>query len=241
MNGQISLVSRLKQRYNIEAINVCGREALEKAGMQTGCYHFMYNYIKENFTDIEWIAYIDIDEFLDFNSMKANQFLAQDKFKDVDEIHLNWKCYGDNDLVYYEPRPVMERFTKPLPIDAVYTTKFMRPGTYLNSHVKSIVRVNDRFVGFDTPHTAMFNDCKCVNGEGVPVDCTSPWQSINYNSGCVKHYITKSTEEFIKRKLSNNTRATDSIISNIDEEINNYFNINTKTYSKIELINKHHL
>ena len=46
-----------------------------------------------------------------------------------------------------------------------------------------------------------------------------------------------SIEEFIKRKLSNNSRATDSIISNIDEEINNYFNINTKTYSKIELIN----
>lgn len=76
MNGQISLVSRLKQRYNIEAINVCGREALEKAGMQIGCYRFMYNYIKENFTDIEWIAYIDIDEFFDFNSMKANQFLT---------------------------------------------------------------------------------------------------------------------------------------------------------------------
>ena len=169
--------------------------------------------------------------------MKANQFLAQQKFVDADLIHLNWKCYGDNDLVHYDSRPVMERFTKPVPIDAIYNTKFMREGTYLNSHVKSILRINDRFSDFLTPHTATFKDCKCVDADGKLVDCASPWQSISYDSGCVKHYITKSTEEFIKRKLSNNTKATDSLTSSFDEELTNYFNINCRTYSKMELIN----
>ena len=234
--GQISLIARLKERYDVNAINVCGREALEKLGFQTGCYKFCYDYIKKNFTDIEWVAFIDVDEFLDFNSMKANQFLAQQKFADADLIHLNWKCYGDNDLVHYDSRPVMERFTKPVPIDAIYNTKFMREGTYLNSHVKSILRVNDRFLEFLTPHTAAFKDCKCVDADGKLVDCASPWQSISYDSGCVKHYVTKSTEEFIKRKLSNNSRADATFNSKIDEEIENYFNINTKTYSKMELI-----
>ena len=204
--------------------------------MQDGCYKFCYDYIRNHFPDIEWIAFIDIDEFLDFDSMSANQFLSQQKFADVDEIHLNWKCYGDNDLVHYDPRPVMERFTKPVPIDAMYSTKYMIKGTYLNSHVKSILRVNDKFVEFHTPHTAYLDNGKCVNCEGILVDDKSPWQTITYNGGCVKHYITKSTEEFIKRKLKNNSRATDSLLSNYEDEITNYFNINTKTYSKMELI-----
>ena len=235
-DSQINLIAPLKEKYDINVINVCGREILEKAGLQTGCYKFCYEYIKQNFPDINWIAYIDIDEFLNFNSMKVNEFLSQEKFNDVDLIHLNWKCYGDNDLVYYEPRPVMERFTRPVPIDAIYNTKFIPEGTYLNNHVKSILRVNDRFIEFNTPHTALYKDCKCVNCDGEIVDYTSPWQSINYNSGHIKHYITKSTEEFIKRKLNNNTRADAEFNSIIDEELINYFNINTKTYSKLELI-----
>lgn len=238
-DSQINLIATLKEKYDINAINLCGREMLEKVGLQTGCYKFCYEYIKQNFPDINWIAYIDIDEFLNFNSMKVNEFLSQEKFNDVDLIHLNWKCYGDNDLVYYEPRPVMERFTRPIPIDAIYNTKFIPEGIYLNNHVKSILRVNDRFIEFNTPHTALYKDCKCVNCDGEIVDYTSPWQSINYNSGHIKHYITKSTEEFIKRKLNNNTRADAEFNSIIDEEIVNYFNINTKTYSKLELIKKY--
>lgn len=230
------MISNLKERYDVNAINICGREALVAVGYQTGCYNFCYNYVKQNFPNIEWIAYIDIDEFLEFNSMKANEFLTQPKFTNVDLIHINWKCYGDNDLVHYDPRPVMERFTKPIPIDSIYSTKYIPDGTYLNNHVKSILRVNDRFQGFHNPHTAEFKDCKCVNADGKLEDCTSPWQSITYESACIKHYITKSTEEFIKRKLNNNSRADATFNSIIDEEIENYFNINTKTYSKIKLI-----
>ena len=102
--------------------------------------------------------------------------------------------------------------------------------------MKSILRVNDRFKGFHTPHTAIFDNCKCVDADGILNDCNSPWQTISYESACIKHYITKSTEEFIKRKLSNNTKADDVLNSIIDEEIENYFNINTKTYSKMKLI-----
>lgn len=170
--------------------------------------------------------------------MKANDFLAQDKFKDADLIHVNWKLYGDNDLVYYEPRPVIERFTKPAPIDIIYSTKVIGKDHYYNQHVKSIVRVNDKTFKFNTPHTVVYNtECKCVNVNGEIEDSKCPIQNICYNGGHLKHFITKSTEEFIERKLHNNSLASsDSINSIFEDEVIAYFNINAKTYSKCKLI-----
>lgn len=220
-------------------IDVRGREKLEKIGLQTGVYVFALNYIKEHFKDIEWIAFIDIDEFLSFDGMKANTFLGQDKFKDTDLIHLNWKCYGDNENIFYVDKPVLERFTTPLPEDVLYGSLYIKQGLYLNKHVKSILRVNDHFKQFATPHTILFQDdydCTCKNVAGDLVNNKSPFQSICYNGGHIKHFITKSTEEFIKRKLSNNTRADATFNSKIDEELDHYFAVNTKTWSKWCLI-----
>ena len=43
--NQINIIASLKEKYDINAINVCGREMLEKVGLQTGCYKFCYEYI----------------------------------------------------------------------------------------------------------------------------------------------------------------------------------------------------
>ena len=235
-DGQLNLIKR--NNTKCIGINVRGREQLEKVGYQTGLYKFSYNYIKENYADVSWIAFLDVDEFLDLDGMKVNQFLNQDKFKDADLIHVNWMCYGDNELVHYDPRPVMERFTKPLPIDALYDTFYLNKGIYINKHVKSIVRVNDNFKEFHTPHTVIFkNECKCVNVAGKPVDNTEPWQTICYEGGHIKHFITKSTEEFKKRKCMDNNRADATFNSKRNEEVEHYFSINTKTFAKWNIFN----
>lgn len=236
---QFNLCNYYSKIYPVKCIYCCGRETLKNMGLQQGVYKNVYNYIKENSKDIDWIAYIDVDEYLYLDGMSINNFLCQDKFKYVDLIHVNWKCYGDNDLVNYEPRPVTERFTKPLPIDAMYNNQFIGKDIFVNMHVKSIVRVNDKEPVFDSVHTFHYDkDIKgnCVNVAGEPVDCRLSYQAICYNGGHIKHFVTKSTEEFIERRLKDNPRIDGDFNRDKTVEIESYFNINTKTYSKIKLI-----
>ena len=230
------------QPLNVYVIDIRGRENAKNYGNQQGIYATMYNYIKDNFPDMEWICYIDIDEYVNLDGKFVNEFLEQEKFKDADIIHLNWKCYGDNDLVYYEPRPVVERFTKPLPIDVIGNNMYIPDAIYLNLHVKSFIKISDKIPIFNSVHTALFNpedNAKCVNPAGDISDYSSPFQSICYNGGHIKHFITKSTEEFCKRRLMNNSRIDCDIIRDKTFEINNYFNYNTKTFTKLKLIEQY--
>lgn len=238
-DGQMKVITNLQQsKYEIYPVDARGREKLEQLGFQDGSYLRTYNYIKENHKDIEWLAYIDLDEYFDFDGLNVKEFLNQDKFKKTDLIHVNWKLYGDNDQVYYEPRPVIERFTRPAPMDVLYNTYTMGKGYYHNQHVKSIIRVTDKEFVFCTPHTVIFKEeSKCMNVEGGIEDGNIPIQNVNWNGGHLKHFITKSTEEFIERKLRNNPRADSKTVYNVfKEELDSYFNINIKTHTKMSLI-----
>lgn len=94
--------------------------------------------------EYDWICFFDCDEFMvmkEYNNIC--DFLSQDKFDDFSLIHINWKCYDDNDLVVYDERPVTERFTRvKIPIDFKKTYGFPE-----NYHVKSIVRGGVMFCG----------------------------------------------------------------------------------------------
>ena len=35
------------------------------------------------------------------------------QYSKCESIEINWVLYGDNDLVYYDNKPSIERFTKP--------------------------------------------------------------------------------------------------------------------------------
>lgn len=240
-DGQLKVITGLQKKgYNIFPMDARGREKLEQLGFQTGAYLRTYRYIKKNHEDVEWVAFIDIDEYFDFDGLSVKEFLGQAKFRDADSIHVNWKLYGDNDQLYYEPRPVIERFTKPAPLDVLYNTRSVGKGFYHNQHVKSIVRITDKEFRFRTPHTVVFKEnSKCVDVDGGIVDGRSPFQTVNWNGGHLKHFITKSTEEFFERKLKSNPRADTKIVHSVfNEELESYFNINTKTHSKMCLIER---
>ena len=238
-DNQMKVITSLQQNNRqIYPVNARGRDKLEELGWQVGAYHSTYNYIKENHKEIKWLAFIDLDEYFDFDGLTVKEFLNQDKFKDTDLIHVNWKLYGDNDKVYYEPRPVMERFTRPAPLDVTYNTYTMGKGFYYNMHVKSLIKVTDKSFRFCTPHTVIFEGgSKCKNVNGGIENGDSPIQNVCWTGGHLKHFITKSTEEFIERKLRNNPRADSrEVYSVFKEELESYFNVNVKTHEKLTLI-----
>ena len=80
-----------------------------------------------------WLTFFDFDEYLVLFSEKGKElslkeFLSNKKFDHCDAIEFNWVNYGDNNLLYYDNRTSIERFTEPNFDD------------YSNRFVKSIIR-----------------------------------------------------------------------------------------------------
>ena len=71
-------------------------------------YTWLYNKYKSEF---DWAIKIDVDEYLVIpeTNNDIKKFLSQEKFKNYEQIMLNWLNYkGEGE--YYSPEPVYERF-----------------------------------------------------------------------------------------------------------------------------------
>lgn len=186
---------------------------------------------KTNNKNYNWIAFYDIDEFLYIKKYSnINHFLSLPRFLKCQSIIINWKYYGDNNKLYYEPKPVYQRFTK-----AFYFTKEkMNINKYLFSAAKTIVRGGLNITWQHFPHY-LNNTINCrPNGKIINNYFSPPEYSIAY----ISHYTTKSTEEFAER-----LNRGDVILKIDDNYIKNrifdyYFFFNLKTKEKLDLFKK---
>lgn len=149
--------------------------------------------------DYDWMAFIDIDEFITFGpdseTDNINRFL--EKVPEADCLILNWEMYGDCGQIRKKSGPVTERFPYALPADC--------PD---NKNIKSIVRTKLDVEFKHNPHA--------ISGKGdkriIKVDDMmnevefSPLYPFHYPGSYkklyIRHYATKSIEEFIKGKMA---------------------------------------
>lgn len=189
----------------------------------TGTQVEVYNDCYHNHTiGYDWVAFFDIDEFLVIEGgMKINQFLSQDKFNDVDAIQLNWEIYGDNGLTHYKDEPVIERFTVPSKIQT--------------DLVKTIVRTNNpNFISLNI-HYADIKDGRFVYPNGNPTKPTYR-QKINLECAKLKHFYTKTLEEWIERKCNTTDPDGKDYMNKPSMRLSEFFAYNEKTPEKIDLI-----
>lgn len=200
----------------------------DKEVCQLEAYQDCYN--KHN-KEYDWIAFFDFDEFLYIvNDGKIKDFLSNEKFKNFQTIHVNWMNYGDNDLVYYEDKPVQERFKVPLEYDLCMTYDFPE-----NFHIKSIIKSGiDNFtwtVNTHIPSTSL-KACDC-NG----IECkNSSFKPYNYDKCYLKHYYTKTIEEWLTHKYKRQYADRVHEKLNTNELINRFFKLNKKTEEKEKFI-----
>lgn len=140
----------------------------------------------KNFIDakhnVEWVAFIDIDEFFD---IKTGQNIAElmETYKDVSAVHFNWEIYNANGLVHYDNRPLRERFTK-----------IVRTRDWFNG--KTIVRPS--CVKTQLVHSSiLFSPYMYVDTEFY--EKTYTYQNFFNDVCCIAHYFTKSLEEWIEK------------------------------------------
>lgn len=140
--------------------------------------------------EFDWIAFIDMDEFITFGAESTythiNHYL--DSIRNFDVVAINWMFYGDNEEVNFKKGSVIQRFPKPI-TDSVQ-----------NKHVKVIVRTQMNIKFKQNPH--------CVDGIiRICDDCqqevleNGPFKRPSFRRLYIRHYGTKTIEEFITNKM----------------------------------------
>lgn len=192
----------------------------------------VYNKFYKEF-EFAWACFLDLDEFLTFKdkNMTARKFFSQEKFIDTDVIVFNWLLYGDNEHITYEHKPVLERFVEPQ--EAAYEN----PNPML---VKCAVRKSDYKFTFPNPHcvdvhprtyivrTASGKLLKNFNG-------CYPMTPVEYSTGYIRHYFTKSMEEFLTKKLKRTSPCREG---NQKRSVESYWIANKRTPEKEKIFNE---
>ena len=184
------LLADLISEDKVKIINLRGLQGFQKK---------FYNVIKEH-VKYEWAAFIDADEFITFSETgkkifgnNIKNFLSSRSY--VTAYKLNWRLYGDNGNVEYEDRPVVERFPEPLGEKVTFHYKFPE-----NYHVKSILHWSEPVHFTDNPHGV--NECEnYYTPAGAKVPGGPFCDLLEYSILYVRHYYTKSLQEWCENKL----------------------------------------
>ena len=179
----------------------------------------------------DWIFFCDFDEFLILKNDKTiKEYINRDCFKDTNQILINWQMYTDNDLIYDDGRSCLERFTIP------------NLTIFDNIKVKSIIKTGIENVHLDCPHV-FYNEIlneTTYNSIGEKIKPNAFISPIHYDLAYIKHFSTKTVEEWVKYKCRRGV-----IDRNLDKFFEDYkgyfFNINKVTPEKLNYLKEHNI
>lgn len=191
-------------------------------------YTKIYNEVRQHH---DWILFLDVDEFFTIENYTLNDFFGQKCYEDTAEILFNWKCYNDNDLVFYDNRPVQERFTTPYNLYDCYT-----PGIIENEHCKCAINCKYELKYLHQIHWAPVNG-KAKNALGQNCNLCGKQKNIIHTNAYIKHYAVKTLEEFINKRII--CKRLHCGVKNNDPKylIQRFFNVNKHTKEKDDLAN----
>ncbi len=201
-----------------------------KSKYQLKVYIDFYNNYSKYY---DWCCFFDIDEFLVLKKDSSIQeYLNRQEFKCFDSIAINWKNYGDNDLLGYEDKTYscLNRFTTPI---------INTPGAkYDNDVYKKIIRGGLKIISdkLDSPHTFSPDlDKDVCNNMGVKINGKHFKTLYNEELAYIKHFCTKTISEYLyKSKRGGGVNGVTKQYTNID----NFFIYNKRTKEKEDIINK---
>ena len=206
----------------VEIIDLIGTPKYSK--LHVDFYGYIYKHHK---SECNWFMFFDFDEFLGFKgeNMTIQKYLSQEKFDKCDVIKVNWLAYTDNDLVYYDNRTLIKRFTQPL-------LSFKD-----NKYIKSIVRGN-----ILEPIWAINTNCHQPNRRKSLCDSlgnrlrhdSCEIQPPLYNESYLMHFSKKTAEEYVIKSK----RGFPNYSFNYDTFVDKFFELNKFTKEKLNIFEK---
>ena len=204
-------------------------DIIDVFGSTIGLSEF-YQIIYEKYkTRCGWFLYFDFDEYLEIffkknEKITLKEFLSNEIFANCESILFNWLVYTDNDLVFYDNRTLIERFTTP------------NNGDRDNRIVKSVVRGNLSKIAFypNTSNHVPSSNLSICNSKGNKITRYNPFTvfPIVYDYGYLKHFTTKTAEEFCIKMKRGRTRGKQY---DIDERVKLFFGHNKYSEEKMKV------
>ena len=140
-------------------------------------YDALYDAVNKHKYEAKWFLSIDIDEFL-YLEVDIKTFLQM--FSDASQIYLSWESFNADGQLYYEDKPVMERFKQTFQcLDAGQGKILFRPTRLKKWGI----------------HSATLTKGKTVNVLHQEIIPPQSFANI-YQVAWIKHYFTKSLEEW---------------------------------------------
>ena len=216
------LISEIKSGF-VSIINYIGFRGKYNSS-QIEAYYDCY---KKNNRDYNWLSFYDFDEYLELNlkNLTIQEFLSDKRYKKCVNVKINWVRYSSNkEALYYESKPLQDRFDKPL------------LNHISNKHIKSTVRgklKKNYWRDSINPHTSFVNYKSC-SSSGRIVESQTPFvEPPDYEYAFIKHFYTKSLEEFCQKLKRGWPDITDNIVL-----INKLINENKNNKEKSKIIKK---
>ena len=182
----------------------------------------------------DWLIFFEVDEHIHLsNYTNIKLYLQRDAFKNCEIIHLNWVYHTDNNLIYYDNRPLHIRFPE--------VESNARNNVNMSKNcVKSILRGHIPNVVINSVHRLNKKlKLKRCNGFGNP----EVFRGIHIHNSdfrfyYIDHYYSKSVEEFVE-KLNKGDVIQGQKASFKYLRVNSYFNRNKLTLEKLNFIENH--
>lgn len=218
-------VAYIKNLINSDYIDVY--HIPNKIKAQCEVYTLCYNVYKE----YDWFLFFDIDEYLTIESSDIHTQLSKKIYKNFDMIHVNWKLYDDNDLIYINNNySIQERFTRPL-------NKSIPTKSHLDKEIKTILRGHLNNIAFTlNPHTITNQYLKCCDAVGNPISSIEQKNKyVVHKEMWLNHYITKTLEEYVTLKLKRKGGITTQE-PGVRYNFTFFFVYNKKTSEKVKVL-----
>ena len=184
------------------------KKSVQHSYIQTGL-----KYLQEKY-DYDWCFVIDVDEFITLENDSDNLKDILNLYNKYDAIVLQWKNYGANELIYkpdYSNKGLIDTFINPA-VGEVHNDP-----VWLTKTCYKLKDFNDRF--YRTHHQPSENSNWCRT------DFSRNRYNKIYDKIYIRHYITKSWEEYVTKL---NIRGMFGTKRSYD----NFFQINPELLSK---------
>ena len=173
----------LKQYIINEKVEIIDIHGFESA--QFPSYMDCYKKYRNKF---DFLLFLDFDEFVKIEKdIDINEYLYNKKFKKCETILLNWIIYGDNNLVKYDNRTMIERFTKPI------SSNWKKGKSIVRTNIPNLIISSTHMIGINTKY---FCDS---NGNRLFPKSFFEFEVPNKPQAYIKHFYTKTAEEFCNK------------------------------------------
>ena len=204
-------------------------EIIDVRGFASAQFPSYMDCYKKYGNQFDFLIFIDFDDFITIkNNTDINTFLNNEKYNKCETIILNWVMYGDNNLVKYDNRTLIERFTKP-------KSNWSRGKSIIRTNISNLIISSTHIIGINIKYFCDSNGNRIFPKSFH--DFRVPYKPEAY----IKHFFTKTAEEFCNKINRGDAHFPNNCPEYLDilkGRIKTFFIFNSITNEKIKIIEK---